>query len=110
MSQVLPDLFRSPPDVAPRSPWRRECSSCGACCAAPDITALHKPLGVACRNLDAHCRCQVYLERPDVCRNYRPDWVCGEVAPLPSLEARVARFLELYQLTPEHTFTSHEAH
>ena len=25
-----------------------------------------------------------------------PDWVCGEVAPLPTLEARAARFLEIY--------------
>ncbi len=44
------------------------------------------------------CRCLVYHARPRTCREYRPDWVCGEVAPLPTLEARVARFLEIYGL------------
>lgn len=33
-----------------------------------------------------------------VCRNYQPDWVCAEVAPLPTLEARIKRFLEIYGL------------
>ncbi len=94
-----PDLFRAPPEVAPRSAWQRACSGCGACCAAPDIAALAKPLGVPCAHLGADCRCGVYASRPAVCRNYTPDWVCGEVAPLPTLAARTRRFLELYGLT-----------
>jgi hypothetical protein len=36
-----------------------------------------------------------------VCRGYQPDWVCAEVAPLPTLDARVAKFLEIYGLTAE---------
>jgi Fe-S-cluster containining protein len=46
-------------------------------------------------------RCGIYADRPAVCRGYQPDWVCAEVAPLPTLEARVARFLEIYGLTAE---------
>ena len=95
------DLFAAPPDFAPRSPLVRECTACGACCTAPDIHALNKPLGVPCAHLGEGCLCAVYLQRPAVCRNYRPDWVCGEVAPLPTLEARARRFLEIYGLDGE---------
>lgn len=77
---------------------RRECTLCGACCAAPDIAALQKPLSVPCKHLDAGCKCAIYESRPPVCRNYTPDWVCGEVAPLPTLGARIRRCLEVYGL------------
>lgn len=90
--------FDAPPEYPPRSAWQRECSGCGACCAAPDIAALNKPLGVACLHLGAGCRCQIYAERPQVCRSYQPDWVCGEVSVLPTLAARVERFLTVYGL------------
>lgn len=91
-------LFDAPPEYAPRSPWQRDCTACGACCSAPDIHALQKPLGVPCVHLDAQCLCLIYQARPPVCRNYQPDWVCGEVAPLPTLERRIERFLEIYDL------------
>jgi uncharacterized protein len=97
----MTDLFGAPPEFAPRSAWQRECSGCGACCAAPDIAALDKPLGVPCVHLGQGCLCRIYAERPAVCRAYTPDWVCGEVAPGPTLEARVARFLEIYELDGE---------
>ncbi|MGY2892045.1 YkgJ family cysteine cluster protein [Deinococcus sp. UYEF24] len=96
--KTVSDLFTAPDDYPPRSVWQRDCTACGACCTAPDIAALAKPLGVPCTNLGAGCLCAVYASRPDVCRNYQPDWVCGEVAPLPTLEARAARFLEIYGL------------
>jgi hypothetical protein len=89
MAQVYPSTF-----------WHTECTLCGACCAAPDIAALNKPLGVVCPHLDATCRCTIYQDRPPVCRRYTPDWVCGEVAPLPSLPARIERYLEIYDLKP----------
>lgn len=95
------DLFAAPPDSAPRSSVRRDCTACGACCAAPDIHALGKPLGVPCVHLGPACLCAVYAARPAVCRSYQPDWVCGEVAPLPTLAARVARFLQIYGLEAE---------
>lgn len=84
--------------VHPSSLWRQECTLCGACCAAPDIAALQKPLGVPCKHLDAGCKCAIYESRPPVCRNYTPDWVCGEVAPLPTLAERIKRYLEVYGL------------
>lgn len=93
------DLFDAPAEYAPRSAWRRDCTACGACCTAPDIAALGKPLGVPCTFLRDDCMCARYDTRPGACRNYRPDWVCGEVAPLPTLEARARRFLEIYELT-----------
>ena len=93
------------PAPAPSTFWRRECTACGACCAAPDISALDKPLGVPCRHLRpeqaGQCLCDRYETRPAVCRSYVPDWVCREVAPLPDLGARVHRFLELYGLLGE---------
>ncbi|MBC7645633.1 MAG: YkgJ family cysteine cluster protein [Pseudopedobacter sp.] len=101
MSNPRPDPFTAPLEYAPRSAWNRECTACGACCSAPDITALEKPLGVPCVHLDAGCLCQIYLQRPQVCRNYDPDWVCGEVAPLPTLEGRIGKFLEIYGLLEE---------
>lgn len=85
-------------EVFPSSLWHLECTLCGACCAAPDISALQKPLGVPCKHLDSSCRCAIYAARPQVCRGYTPDWVCGEVAPLPTLAERVWRYLEIYGL------------
>lgn len=93
--------FAAPPDYAPRSTLVRECTGCGACCAAPDIAALDKRLGVPCVHLTPTCACAIYAHRPAVCRSYAPDWVCGEVAPLPTLERRVRRFLEIYGLEEE---------
>jgi len=101
MSASTPDPFTAPLEYAPRSVWNRECTACGACCAAPDIAALEKPLGVPCVHLGAGCLCVIYSSRPKVCRNYQPDWVCGEVAPMATLEGRIHKFLEIYGLQDE---------
>jgi uncharacterized protein len=85
-------------EVFPSSVWVRDCTLCGACCAAPDISSLNKPIGVPCVHLGSRCECTIYETRPQVCRNYAPDWVCAEVAPLPTLEDRTKRFLEIYGL------------
>ncbi|MEB3329349.1 MAG: YkgJ family cysteine cluster protein [Candidatus Sericytochromatia bacterium] len=74
------------------------CLACGACCVAPDISTLGKALGERCRHLGADCLCTIYEARPAVCRSYQPDWVCEAVAPLPTLAARVARYLAIYGL------------
>ena len=86
-----------PLEVSPE-PGVYQCVACGACCAAPDISTLGKPLGVRCSNLLDDMRCAIYADRPAVCRNYQPDWVCAEVAPLPTLDDRIRRFLEIYGL------------
>lgn len=74
------------------------CVACGACCVAPDISTLGKPVGLACPHLGKDCLCTIYEDRPAVCRNYRPDEICLEVAPLPTLPERVARYLAIYGL------------
>ena len=74
-----------------------ECSGCGTCCVAPDISALGKKIGERCPHLAEGERCGIYAERPAVCRGYRPDEICRKVAA-PTLEERVARYLELFGL------------
>ncbi|WNG60884.1 YkgJ family cysteine cluster protein [Archangium gephyra] len=77
-----------------------ECTRCGACCVAPDIAALDKPLGVRCPHLTADNLCAVYDRRPDVCRSYQADDVC-RLIDAPTLEERVGKYLALFQLTDE---------
>ena len=79
-------------DVFPRAFGTGTARSVGR--VAPRWT--YKPLGVPCVHLGSSCECVIYVTRPKVCRNYAPDWVCAEVAPLPTLEERTTRFLEIY--------------
>ena len=74
-----------------------ECLKCGTCCTAPDITTLGKPLGVRCPHLSENGLCAIYEERPAVCRGYRADWICREVAA-PTLAERVDKYLRLFEL------------
>ncbi|MBK8258688.1 MAG: YkgJ family cysteine cluster protein [Polyangiaceae bacterium] len=76
------------------------CTQCGACCAAPDIAALDKPLGVPCSFLTAECLCSRYETRPTVCRDYQPDALCDYVQA-PTLHERVKRYLEYFGLEAE---------
>ena len=77
-----------------------ECRQCGTCCVAPDISTLGKPCGVRCRHLDATHRCRIYEERPAVCRGYRSDGLCQQIAA-PLLDERVSRYLGLFGIRPE---------
>ncbi len=77
-----------------------ECLKCGTCCTAPDITSLGKPVGVKCAHLGDDLLCRAYDERPAVCRGYRPDEVCAQVAA-PSLAERVDKYLGLFGLRSE---------
>lgn len=60
---------------------------CGACCIAPSISSPipgmphGKPAGVRCVQLTEDNRCQLFgkPERPQVCRNLRPEpQMCGQ--------------------------------
>lgn len=62
---------------------------------APDIAALGKPVGVRCRHLDDGGLCGIYETRPAVCRGYRPDELCREIAA-PTLAERVAKYRALF--------------
>lgn len=77
-----------------------ECTCCGACCVAPDIAALDKPLGLRCPHLGADNLCTVYERRPQVCRDYAADQVC-RLIEAPTLEERVHKYLALFGLTEE---------
>ena len=76
-----------------------ECTKCGACCVAPDIAALGKPLGERCPHLTAENLCAVYESRPQICRDYQADWLCERIAA-PALEERVRKYLEVFGLAP----------
>ena len=77
-----------------------ECTRCGACCIAPDIAALDKPLGLACPHLGADNLCTIYDRRPEVCRSYSADEVCEQIAA-PTLDERVDNYLRLFGLQEE---------
>jgi hypothetical protein len=77
-----------------------ECTKCGACCVAPDIAALDKPLGARCPHLTAENLCAVYQSRPEVCRSYQPDALCERIAA-PTLDERVHNYLVVFELVGE---------
>ncbi|MBJ6759675.1 YkgJ family cysteine cluster protein [Myxococcaceae bacterium JPH2] len=77
-----------------------ECTRCGACCVAPDIAALDKPLGLRCPHLTEDNLCSVYERRPQVCRDYEADEVCQRIEA-PTLEERVRKYLDLFGLSEE---------
>jgi Fe-S-cluster containining protein len=77
-----------------------ECTRCGACCVAPDIAGLDKPLGIRCRHLGDDNLCGIYEDRPQICRDYAADRFCTEIAA-PTLEGRVENFLRAFGLEEE---------
>ncbi|MFP2931959.1 YkgJ family cysteine cluster protein [Pyxidicoccus sp. 3LG] len=77
-----------------------ECTRCGACCVAPDIAALDKPLGLRCPHLTEDNLCGVYERRPEVCRSYEADEVC-RLIEAPTLDERVEKYLALFGLAAE---------
>jgi len=78
-----------------KSEWL--CGKCGTCCVAPDISTLGKPVGNRCRHLADDLSCTIYTERPAVCRGYRPDEICQQIAA-PTLTERVERYRVLFSL------------
>ena len=77
-----------------------DCTRCGACCVAPDISALGKPLGVRCPHLLPNNLCAIYDRRPQICRDYQADELCQRIEA-PTLQERVAKYLALFDLTDE---------
>jgi Fe-S-cluster containining protein len=74
-----------------------ECTKCGACCVAPDISSLRKPVGVRCEHLLPDNLCAVYENRPQICRDYQADWLCERIAA-PTLSERVTKYLDVFEL------------
>ena len=80
----------------------RECTQCGACCVAPDIFALDKPLGRPCEHLGDDLLCQIYETRPLVCRSYAADAFCDQIAAA-TLAERVENYLAAFGLSEAST-------
>ncbi|MCA1828370.1 MAG: YkgJ family cysteine cluster protein [Myxococcales bacterium] len=74
-----------------------QCTKCGACCVAPDISSLGKPLGIRCTHLTDDNLCGIYERRPRICRDYAADWLCERIAA-PSLDERVWKYLQVFGL------------
>ena len=77
-----------------------ECTRCGACCVAPDIAALDKPVGMRCPHLTEDNLCAIYERRPQICRDYAADEVCRMI-DAPTLEERVQKYLALFGIAHE---------
>ncbi len=78
----------------------KECWKCGACCVAPDISALGKAVGVRCPHLTVGNLCAIYDRRPQICRDHKVDEVCDAIEA-PTLDERVANYLRLFDLEAE---------
>ncbi len=56
----------------------RTCGNCNACCVYPSVPKISKPAGSPCRFLEAAGHgCQVYEQRPAMCRAYSCAWIEG---------------------------------
>ncbi len=72
-----------------------ECTMCGACCIAFDISVLGKKAGEPCAHLTAGRQCGIYENRPWGCKGYRPDELCILFSSL-SEEDRVRLLQKIY--------------
>jgi hypothetical protein len=57
----------------------KSCGACTMCCSALEIDDLKKPAGPLCVNCDAGCR--IYLDRPQVCRDFECEWLTSRTLP-----------------------------
>ena len=59
----------------------RSCDGCSMCCKLPEIKALTKPRDTWCTHCSTHKKCDIYLDRPEPCRDYYCGWM--RLAKLP---------------------------
>lgn len=52
----------------------KACGACSMCCQVLDIEELQKPAGLTCPECISGGGCRVYMDRPDVCRDYECLW------------------------------------
>jgi hypothetical protein len=99
MANASPPMVPGRPGslTAPIVPGKIDCFMCGACCVAPDITALGKAVGVPCPHLQPDNRCGIYETRPEICRKHTADEICLMI-DAPTLDERVEKYLALFDL------------
>ncbi|MEI2296719.1 hypothetical protein [Ensifer sp. MJa1] len=67
------------PATLPSTPLeKRACGTCTLCCRLPDIDALDKPANAWCRHCTEGRGCQIYAERPQLCRDFLCLWRTDE--------------------------------
>lgn len=79
-SVLLPaSVPADPPSLGLKRRATRSCGTCNACCIAPSIPELDKPLDTPCPHLKQGPKgcCSVYADRPQVCRTFLCGWRLG---------------------------------
>lgn len=74
---------------------KTECMMCGTCCTAYSISSLNKKAGEPCIYLLSDGKCSNYENRPQVCKDFKPDNLCYFLSSL-SMQERVEVIKELY--------------
>lgn len=72
-----------------------KCNMCGTCCIAYSISALNKKAGEPCIHLLPDGKCNDYENRPQVCKDFKPDSLCYFLSTLPQDE-QVEIIMEMY--------------
>ena len=53
----------------------KACGPCTMCCSALEIAELKKPAGPLCVNCRLAGGCEIYPDRPQVCREFECEWL-----------------------------------
>jgi len=53
----------------------RECATCGMCCKVFEIKEFNKLAGTWCHNFVAGKGCNVYVDRPQLCKDFVCQWL-----------------------------------
>lgn len=72
-----------------------DCSICGLCCIAYSISTLNKKAGERCIHLNSDNKCNIYNERPLVCRQFKADNLCVFLSTL-SRDEQINIIKEMY--------------
>ena len=71
----------------------KSCGSCTMCCKSLEIEHFKKPMGKWCDNCIHTGGCKIYLERPEVCRDFECDWMTDRSLPATMRPDRIGTIL-----------------
>jgi hypothetical protein len=60
----------------------KKCGPCTMCCTALEIAEFNKPAGPACVHCISSGGCKIYLDRPQLCRDFECNWIADRKLPL----------------------------
>lgn len=58
-------------------PGARQCGSCNLCCDILEVTAVAKPVNELCKHWEEGKGCNIYNQRPQMCRSFNCAWWQG---------------------------------